>query len=239
MNYLITFFGTRIKIITILNELESHQLIEFETGFTAIHNILFDSSYSILFVVDTQGTYIKAFALNKSSTEFSEISQLYLGKGNAIITSIVVIDDVFLAVNNSNKSIYIFKYKTDAQPTYFTRFYNILVNSYNTPIMKINYCDFNAEEDFFQKDFKRLGSLLLYNKKNKILTSICHNGIVYKLKIDLDGLRFDLIEQNVLIENKTIYKSIVCQDNDSLDFSFMLIDNKDKKAGNEDRWVII
>jgi hypothetical protein len=181
MNYLVACFGTRIKIIAVFNELESHELMKFETGFTAIQKILFDSSYSILFVIDTQGTYIKIFALNKSSTEFNEISQLYLGKGGAIITSIVVIDDVFLAVNNSNKSIYIFKYKTDAQTTYFTRLYNILVNPYNTPIMKINYCDFNFEEDFFQKDFKRLGSLLLYNKENKILTSICHNGIVYKL----------------------------------------------------------
>jgi hypothetical protein len=237
---------SKIKLIGLYdNSMESFNLNEIETGYEDLQNCFYDASSNSIFVVNKNGTAIKGFCFSKDYQCVIKTYELYRGRSPSTITSIIVIENKYIAVNNGCKTIHFFKTGCNEHPGYITQVYSIFTNPYNLnkSIMKIRYKDLTVDDDFFERDFKNKGGILSYDDRDHILTSICHNGKVYRVQIDLEHSAYTILDTKALCtaidESKN---SLYFQDasEDSFGYSYTLIsDGKRTAPEGDNRWKII
>jgi hypothetical protein len=236
-----------IQITTIFeNCLEEDCVKSFDCGIEfGVQNLIYDEKLDVLFVIDLNGSNIKGFSCTNN---FSLIFNLYRGKSFSLITSIISIRNKYLAVASSNRTIHIFDIsegkseEVKKSTSYVKMFYNFFTNPFklNKSILKIRLNEeiTGSEFDFYEVDFKKKGTILIYNEKKDELVCLGYNGKICIIKLEVES-------QTYLIK----YKFDWCSTDDikvsqyiSEDFCTLelySVNNKTEIESENDNWKII
>jgi len=159
----------------------------------------------ILFIVDGDGIYIKAFKINTKEKKINLISCFYRGNSNSLIYSVILLNKNTAALSSSNKTIHIFEIKNinnnDEEKSknnnicnrnsksYFGNFLEFIKNPFqlNKSIIKIRLNELiESHEDsgIYENDLINKGNILFFEKENSLLKVLAYNGKLYYIKID-------------------------------------------------------
>lgn len=155
---------------------KSNKLLEEKnTGMVGISSIMFSSdkregssftqSEAFLLVADKCGKNINIY----SYRDFSLLNTFYRGSSSAILSGFCMIDNNYMAVSSSNKTIHIFNITTKISQS--TSFFGITTSIFsqlkgNRSEVKIALC---LENTFFDTDFNRKGCILIQNDKTIVI----------------------------------------------------------------------
>jgi hypothetical protein len=235
-----------IDIISIYeNCFESEKVKSFNSGFeSGVQNIFQNEKLNLLLIVDSNGSYIKGFSL----TDFTQTCEFYRGQNVAYISSITNINDNYIAVASCNKTLHIFPLSNKVEKiekvssSYFGKFYNFITNPYqlNKSIMKIRLDEMNTKEefDFFDLEFRKKGSILIWEEEEKVLTCLSYNGITYKYSLNFETLTYELKSKLTWCLGDVVKSSLfISYDDYTLDL--VTINKKKLNDENGDNWKLI
>jgi len=175
------------------NDWELVEKININSPVSKIQNLFFIPKLNQIFISDENSIYIYGFDVEDGSTKVC----LRRGTNPGYITSMTLINNNFLAVNNLNRTIHIFD--LDINNNAFS-FSNIVYGIFSKikeiyPCLRIRYTDIIEEKegDFYQHDFTSKGAVLLSNEEEKDLTVIAYNGYAYKIRIDFKENKFETV----------------------------------------------
>ena len=176
--------------------------IKIKNSFNKIQNMFYISKLKQLFVVDEFASYINSYDVETGK----EITYLYRGKNPGFITSITLLNKVFLAVNNLNRTIHIFNLDINnnsfnlSNCVYGYFFGEQIINSY----MKIYFDELiiNKEGEFYDFDFQKKGAIISSDPEGIELNIIAYNGYAYKLRMNFIKKKYDVIKKSKYVSSK-------------------------------------
>ena len=176
--------------------------IKIKNSFNKIQNMFYISKLKQLFVVDEFASYINSYDVETGK----EITYLYRGKNPGFITSITLLNKVFLAVNNLNRTIHIFNLDINnnsfnlSNCVYGYFFGEQIINSY----MKIYFDELiiNKEGEFYDFDFQKKGAIISSDPEGIELNIIAYNGYAYKLRMNFIKKKYDIIKKSKYVSSK-------------------------------------
>ena len=171
-----------------------------------IQNLFFIRKLNQLFICDENANYIYGFDVDDGSIKLC----LKRGTNPGFISSITLLNDNFLAVNNINRTIHIFDLDINNNAFSFSNIVYSMVYGIQEiyPCLRIYYKDLIVgKEGVYNKiDFDKKGALLVSEDKESELNVIAYNGYAYKIKINFKDLKYTVIKKEKYTEVKNLLK---------------------------------
>lgn len=183
------------------NSFATESFLSINTGFVNIQSIFYSEdsqrTLGVLFVVESNGINIKAYKIDTKLKSFELISQLYRGKNESFISSVILLPNDFAAASSSNKTVHIFNLNHEKieknkkkSTSYLGSFLGFISNPFqlNKSIIKIRMnLLLDIQEDFgiYEMDFMRKGNIMYYDRENNLLKILGYNGKLCYYSIDL------------------------------------------------------
>ena len=169
-----------------------------------IQNLFFIKKLNQLLICDENATYIYGFDVDDGSMKLC----LRRGANQGFITSITLLNDNFLAVNNINRTIHIFDLDINNNAFSFSNIVYSMIYGIQEiyPCIRIYYKDIivGNEGDYNKSDFDKKGALLVSEDKESELKVIGYNGYAYTIKISFKDLKYSVIKKEKYTEIKTL-----------------------------------
>ena len=195
------------QLIILFNTADDWQLgnkNNIDSPVSKIQNLFFIKKLNQLFISDENATYLYGFDVDDGSMKLC----LKRGTNPGIITSITLLNDNFLAVNNINRTIHIFDLDINNNAFSFSNIVYSMVYGIQEiyPCLRIYYKDIiEGKEGVYNKvDFDKKGALLVSEDKESELKVIAYNGYAYKIKINFKDLKYTIIKKEKYTEIKNI-----------------------------------
>ena len=173
-----------------------------------VQSLFYISKLNQLFISDEKAIYIYGIDVTNGSVKLC----LKRGTNPGFITSMTLLNDNFLAINNLNRTIHIFD--LDINNNAFS-FSNILYGMFGLqeiyPCIRIYFKELitGNEGHFHSSDFNKKGALLISEDDGNNLNIIAYNGYAYKVKINFqDKKKEEVLSKVEFTENKKDLKKI-------------------------------
>ena len=238
--YLIYPFQEEICITSFIgNEWNLEKKKDIKMPSKKIQNFFYVKKLNQLFVPDETAYYIYGIDPEEGKQKLC----LYRGRNPGVITSVTLLNKNYLALNNLNRSIYIFDISNDNKGYNFSSLIGgFFYGDYISPFMKIQHNIIVSEKEgqFYEGDFLKKGAILASEEDGIELKVIAYNGYAYKLRINFLKKNFDLLTK----EKFAVYKidqnnEVLNEDIDSSLFnSYNSIFEKEKKNKDEQNFGI-
>ena len=220
---------------------EDDNKIKIKSSFNKIQNMFYISKLKQLFVVDEFASYINSYDVETGK----EITYLYRGKNPGFITSITLLNKVFLAVNNLNRTIHIFNLDINnnsfnlSNCVYGYFFGEQIINSY----MKIYFDELiiNKEGEFYDFDFQKKGAIISSDPEGIELNIIAYNGYAYKLRMNFIKKKYDIIKKTKYTSSKNSgikEQSLNDEKVKGLSMYSSIFDKEKKKEDEKEKYVV-
>jgi hypothetical protein len=236
--YLVYSFKNKIFFNTLTGlDLQKDEEYEIKSPCSKIQNFFYIEKLNQVFIPDETAYYI--YSINPDDGK--QVLCLYRGKNPGYITSITLLNKNYLAVNNINRKIHIFDINEK------TNNYNIgnliggmIYGSYISPFMRIPYDKIikKNEGEFYDNDFQKKGALLASETDGIVLKIVAYNGYAYNIRINFLKKDFEVIYRKKICvyDINDIHEEPV---NESEPCSYNSIFDKQKKGGEEDKFVVL
>ena len=214
----------------------------FKLPISKIQNIFFIKKMNQIIIPDETAYYIYGFNVDDGKQTLC----LYRGKNPGIITSVVLLNKSFLAINNLNRKIYIYDIIGNSSNYNIGNFIGGLIyGEYISAFMIIPYEKIIKENEgeFYASDFQKKGSILSCEEDGIELKIFSYNGNAYKLRINFIKKEFDIINKEKYAKfkvNQIIDNSVNIPENDNTYDSYNSIfeNSKKKQKKEEDKFVV-
>ena len=214
----------------------------FKLPISKIQNIFFIKKMNQIIIPDETAYYIYGFNVDDGKQTLC----LYRGKNPGIITSVVLLNKSFLAINNLNRKIYIYDIIGNSNNYNIGNFIGGLIyGEYISAFMIIPYEKIIKENEgeFYASDFQKKGSILSCEEDGIELKIFSYNGNAYKLRINFIKKEFDIINKEKYAKfkvNQIIDNSVNIPENDNTYDSYNSIfeNSKKKQKKEEDKFVV-
>ena len=214
----------------------------FKLPISKIQNIFFIKKMNQIIIPDETAYYIYGFNVDDGKQTLC----LYRGKNPGIITSVVLLNKNFLAINNLNRKIYIYDIIGNSNNYNIGNFIGGLIyGEYISAFMIIPYEKIIKENEgeFYASDFQKKGSILSCEEDGIELKIFSYNGNAYKLRINFIKKEFDIINKEKYAKfkvNQIIDNSVNIPENDNTYDSYNSIfeNSKKKQKKEEDKFVV-
>jgi hypothetical protein len=236
--FLVYFFEKKLHFRSYIgNEWNLNKNDDIKSPVFKIQNIFYIQNIDTIFIPDETAYYIYGINPDDGKQKY----YLYRGKYPGFITSIVLLNKNYLAVNNINRKIHIFDINEK------TNNYNIgnliggmIYGSYISPFMRIPYDKIikKNEGEFYDNDFQKKGALLASETDGIVLKIVAYNGYAYNIRINFLKKDFEVIYRKKICvyDINDIHEEPV---NESEPCSYNSIFDKQKKGGEEDKFVVL
>ena len=195
-----------------------------------------------IIIPDETAYYIYGFNIDDGKQTLC----LYRGKNPGVITSVVLLNKKYLAINNLNRKIYIYDIIGNSNNYNIGNFIGGLIyGEYISAFMIIPYEKIiqKNEGEFYTSDFQKKGSILSCEEDGIELKIFSYNRIAYKLRINFIKKDFDIIDKeqyakfkvNQIIENSV---NIPESDNTYDSYNSIFENSKKKQKKEEDKFVV-
>lgn len=182
-----------IKVLACDDEFKVNKIQDINTPVYEIQNLFYIKKLNQIFICDEKAIYIYGINVDTGKIELC----LRRGSNPGFITSMTLLNDNFLAINNLNRTIHIFDLDINNNAFSFSNIVYSMVYGIQEiyPCLRIHYKDLlnKNEGQFFSIDFKERGAVLVSEDEGNELNIIACNGFAYKIKVDLKNYKYELL----------------------------------------------
>ena len=238
--FLVYFFEKKLHFRSYIgNEWNLNKNDDIKSPVSKIQNIFYIQNIDTIFIPDETAYYIYGINPDDGKQKY----YLYRGKYPGFITSIVLLNKNYLAVNNLNKTIHIFDINENNNSfSIINLIGGYIYGNYISPIMRIPYDKIikKKEGEFYESDFMKKGSILISEDDGIELKVIAYNGIAYKIRINFLKKDFEVIFSKKFAQYKRIEnEEEIGNDNENeLYSSYNSIFEQNKKNKKEEKFVV-
>lgn len=180
-----------------------------------VQNLFYIRKLNQLCISDEKAIYIYGIDVDKYLNDAKDgYINLCLRRGSnpGFITSITLLNDNFLAINNLNRTIHIFDLDINNNAFSFSNIIYGLVSGIKEiyPCLRIHFNDLISgnEGQFHKNDFEKKGALLSSEDNGTDLSVISYNGYAYKVRINFEQKKYEVLSKVLFTENKKNLKAI-------------------------------
>ena len=198
-------------------------------------NLFYVKKINQLLIPDETARYIYGFDADTGK----QVLLLYRGEKPGIITSVTLLNKNYLAINNINRSIYIYDLSSSQGVKMLDKFYSLFYGNYIKPIIKIPYNKLvkNKEGEFYESDFQKKGAILAGEEEGINLKVVAYNGFAFKIKVGFYKNDFEVVIKEKIAEYKDEqdkeYNLSLSNNEENLYISYNSIFDKEKKKQNK------
>ena len=159
-----------------------------------IQNLFYIKKLNYIFISDENAVYLYGFNIEDGQTKVC----LKRGTNSGFITSMTLLNNNFLAINNIDRTIHIFDLDINHNAFSFSNIAYRLINSMEEiyPCIRIYYKDLKEKEwELYQNSFSKKGAVLVSEDEGNELNIIAYNGFIYKVKIDFKEQKYEVIKK--------------------------------------------
>ena len=168
-------------------------IITVKSPVTKIQNLFFIQELNQIFICDEKGIYIYGIDVKDGKVKVC----LKRSSNNGVITSMTLINDNYLAVNNLNKTVHIFDLNIKHNSFSFSNIIYSMTSGLEEiySCIKIRYKDLleEKEREFFKKDFEEKGAILVSGEDKEELNIISYSGFAFKIKINFKDEKYKVL----------------------------------------------
>jgi hypothetical protein len=202
-----------------LNDFSFVAKINIASPVNSIQNLFYIKKLNQIFISDENGIYLYGFNIDDGKPKIC----LKRGSSPGIITSMTLLNNNFLAINNVDRTIHIFDLDINHNAFSFSNLAYRFVNSMEEiyPCLRIYYKDLKEEEgwELYNNSFSKKGAILISEDEGNELNILAYNGFAYKIRIDFKEKKYEVIKKsqyskanNILFKdgkkkNISLYKS--------------------------------
>ena len=169
-----------------------------------IQNMFYIKKLNQLFITDENAIYIYSYDVDNGQVKFC----LRRGSNPGFITSMTLLCDKFLAINNLNRTIHIFDLDIKNNAFSFSNIVYSMIYGIQEiyPCLRIYFKDLIKEKEgeFNKNDFNSKGAILVSEDDGKELNVIAYNGYAYKININLKDYKYELVLKKRYAEAKNL-----------------------------------
>ena len=158
-------------------------------------NIFYVKKINKLIVPDETARYIYGYDVDTRKEAFL----LYRGEKPGIITSVALINKNYLAINNINRTIYIYNLGSNQDTKLLDKLASYIYGNYIKSSIRIRY---DKEAGFYESDFKSKGSILSGEEEGINLKVISYSGYAFKIKIGFLKNDYEVVTKEKIAEYK-------------------------------------
>ena len=239
--FLAYFYEKQLHVKSFLgNEWNLDKNDKIKSPVSKIQNIFYIQKLNQIIIPDETAYYI--YGINPDDGK--QTLCLYRGKYSGTITSIVLLNKNYLAVNNLNKTIHIFDISENSNSYSITNIIGgFIYGNYISPIIRIPYDKLikKNEGEFYESDFIRKGSILVSDDDGIELKVIAYNGVAYKIRFNFLKKTFEIVFSKKFAQYKRIdNEEEVGNDNENDLYSSYnsIFDNK-KTTKKDGKFIVI
>jgi hypothetical protein len=182
-----------IKVLTCEDEFKVNKIQDINTPVTEIQNLFYIKKLNQIFICDEKAIYIYGFDVDTGEVKLC----LRRGSNPGLITSMTLLNNNFLAINNKNKTIHIFDLDINNNAFSFSNIVYSMVYGIQEiyPCLRIYYKDLVKENEgqFFNIDFKEKGAVLVSEDEGNEFKIIAYNGYAYKIQVDFKNSKYEVL----------------------------------------------
>ena len=168
-------------------------IITVKSPVSKIQNLFFIQELNQIFICDEKGIYIYGIDVKDGKVKVC----LKRSSNNGVITSMTLINDNYLAVNNLNKTVHIFDLNIKHNSFSFSNIIYSMTSGLEEiySCIKIRYKDLleEKEREFFKKDFEEKGAILVSGEDKEELNIISYSGFAFKIKINFKDEKYKVL----------------------------------------------
>ena len=221
------------------NELNLVKKDEIKKPVSNIQNIFYIKKLNQILIPDDKAFYIYGITPDDGKQTLC----LYRGKYPGYITSIVLLNKTFLAVNNLNRTIHIFDISTNSSAFNIGNMIGgLLFGNYISPVIRIPYDKIikDKEGEFYESDFQKKGAIMASEDEGIILRIFAYNGYAYKVRINFLKKDFEVILKEKFAKFKINENNeSSASENDRGIYNYNSIFEQNKKKKDEEKFVVV
>lgn len=192
-----------IKVLSCEDEFTVSKIQDINTPVNEIQNLFYIKKLNQIFICDENAIYIYGFDVDTGKVELC----LRRGSNPGFITSMTLLNNNFLAINNKNRTIHIFDLDIKNNAFSFSNIVYSMVYGIQEiyPCLRIYFKDLvkQNEGQFFNIDFKEKGAVLVSEDEGNELKIIAYNGYAYKIQVDLKNYKYEVLNKVCYSEDKS------------------------------------
>ena len=192
-----------IKVLSCEDEFTVSKIQDINTPVNEIQNLFYIKKLNQIFICDENAIYIYGFDVDTGKVELC----LRRGSNPGFITSMTLLNNNFLAINNKNRTIHIFDLDIKNNAFSFSNIVYSMVYGIQEiyPCLRIYFKDLvkQNEGQFFNIDFKEKGAVLVSEDEGNELKIIAYNGYAYKIQVDLKNYKYEVLDKVCYSEDKS------------------------------------
>ena len=166
-----------------------------------IQNLFYIRKLNQLFISDENAIYIYGIDVDNGSIKIC----LKRGTNPGFITSMTLLNNNYLAINNLNRTIHIFDLDINNNAFSFSNIvYSMIYRIQEIyPCIRIYYKDFMTKEErsYYQSDFDNKGEILSSEDYKNELNVIAYNGYAFKIEINFKDFKYNVIKKEKYAQN--------------------------------------
>ena len=168
-------------------------IITVKSPVSKIQNLFFIQELNQIFICDEKGIYIYGIDAKDGKVKVC----LKRSSNQGVITSMTLLNDNYLAVNNLNKTVHIFDLNIKHNSFSFSNIIYSMTSGLEEiySCIKIRYKDLleEKEREFFKKDFEEKGAILVSGEDKEELNIISYSGFAFKIKINFKDEKYKVL----------------------------------------------
>jgi len=168
-------------------------IITVKSPVSKIQNLFFIQELNQIFICDEKGIYIYGIDAKDGKVKVC----LKRSSNQGVITSMTLLNDNYLAVNNLNKTVHIFDLNIKHNSFSFSNIIYSMTSGLEEiySCIKIRYKDLleEKEREYFKKYFEEKGSILVSGEDKEELNIISYCGFAFKIKINFKDAKYKVL----------------------------------------------
>jgi hypothetical protein len=193
-----------IILFNTANDWNFGKKININSPVNAIQNLFYIKKLNQLFICDENGIYIYGFDVDDGSTKLC----LKRGRYSGFITSITLLNNNYLAINNLNKTIHIFDLDINNNAFSFSNILYGMVYGLQEIYsgIKIYFKDIIGENEgeYIKSDFNKNGAVIVSEDNENELNIIAYNGLAFKIKINFKDCKYEVEKKDNYCKQKNL-----------------------------------
>ena len=167
--------------------------IKVKSPLSKIQNLFFIQKLNQIFICDEKGIYIYGIDAKDGKVKLC----LKRSSNHGVITSMTLLNDNYLAVNNLDRTVHIFDLNIKNNSFSFSNIIYSITSGLEEiySCIKIRYKDLleEKESEEFKKDFEEKGSILVSGEDREELNIIAYSGFAFKIKINYKDGKYKVL----------------------------------------------
>lgn len=192
--FLVYPFNKEMSVFSFVgNEWNLERKNDIKNPANKIQNIFYIKKLNQIFVPDETAYYI--YGINPDDGKQKLL--LFRGKNPGIITSITLINEKYIAMNNLNRTIHIFDINSSNNINITNIFGGFIYGNYISSCIRIPYDKLTNETEgkFYESDFQKKGAIIYSEDDGIELKVIAYNGYAYKIRVNFLKKEYELISK--------------------------------------------